>query len=176
MSTVIIVPRNIGPVNISAFLYEQHRSEAAVTDNAIEDGSDTNDHMYIKPKELTLDIVDEKASDAFIELVDHQALREPFDIISGLAVYNNVVIRGIFADREKNTSKILRATIELKEVIIVGTESTVSTNFDELPPTTGPSGDAKTFDEIAPTVERGDSQTKTVDEEKSSSILAGAFL
>jgi len=175
MSTVIIVPRNIGPVAIAAFLYEQHRSEAAITDNAIEDGSSTNDHMYTKPKELTLEIVDEKASDAFIALVEHQSLREPFDVVSGLAVYTNVVIRGIVADREKGTSKILRATIELKEVIIVGTQSTVSSNFDDLPPTTGPSGDAKTFDQTAPTVERGDAQTKTVDSDKGSSILSDIF-
>lgn len=173
MSTVIIVPRNIGPVPITAFLYEQHRSEAVVTENAIEDGSDVHDHMYTKAKGLTLEVADEKASDAFLALVEQQALREPFDIISGLAVYTNVVIGNIVADREKSTSKILRATIDLLEVRIVGTKTTISTNFDELPPTTGPSGDAKTFDQTAPTVERGDSQTN---ETEGSSILADLIL
>jgi len=176
MSTVIIVPRNIGPVPIAAFLYEQHRSEAEVTDNAIEDGSSVNDHMFMRPKGLTLEIVDEKASDAFLALVEQQELREPFDITSGLAVYSDVVILNIVADREKGTSKILRATVDLKEVRIVGTATTVSSNFDELPPTTGPSAEAKTFDQLEPTAERGDSQTKTVDEDKSSSILADVFL
>jgi len=176
MSTVIIVPRNIGPVPITAFLYEQHRSEATITDNAIEDGSDVNDHMYMRSKGLTLEVVDEKASDAFLSLVDHQSLREPFDIISGLAVYTNVVIEAIVADREKGTSKILRATVELKEVRIVGTQTTISANFDDLPQTTGPSGDAETFDEIAPTIERGDTQTETVDSDQGESILSSVFL
>lgn len=176
MSTVIIVPREIGPVPITAFLYEQHRSEAVVTDNPIEDGSSISDHIYTEPKGLTLEIAEEKATDAFIGLVEHQALREPFDLVTGLAVYTNMVIVAIVADREKSTSKILRATVELREVIIVGTQASLETNFDELPPTVGPSGEAKTFDQTSPTVERGDSQVATVPAEQSESILSGILL
>lgn len=176
MSTVIIVPRNIGPVPITCFLYEQHRSEATVTDNAIEDGSSVHDHMYTEAKGLTLEIAEEKATDAFIALIDHQALREPFDLVTGLSVYTNMVIKAIIADREKTTSKILRATVELQEVIIVGTQSTVSTNSDELPPTVGPSREAKTFDQTSGTVQRGDSQANETDGDKGSSILADVFL
>ena len=176
MSTVIIIPRTIGPVSISAFLYEQHRSSAAVTDNAIEDGSSINDHMYTKPKELTLDIVDERGSDAFISLVEQQALREPFEIQTGLAIYENVVIVDIVADREKSTSRILRATIELKEVRIVATQTQFASNFEDLPPTIGPSLEPKVVDQTAPSVERGDAQTNEVDSNESSSILADVFL
>lgn len=176
MSTVIIVPREIGPVKISAFLHEQHRSDATITTNPIENGSSVNDHMYIEPKGLTLEIGDEQASDAFIALIEHQALRKPFDIVTGLAVYNDVVIAAIIADRDKSTSKILRATIELQEVIIVGSSSTVQTNFDDLPPTVGPSLEPKTFDQTAPTVERGDSQANEVDDSRASSVLADVFL
>ena len=66
--------------------------------------------------------------------------------------------------------------MELKEVVIVGTQSTVSTNSDELPPTIGPSRDAKTFDQTSPTIQRGDAQTSDTDEDKGSSILADVFL
>lgn len=176
MSTVIIVPREIGPVPITAFLFEQHRSDAVITDNPIEDGSSVTDHVYTEPKGLTLEIADEKATDTFIALVEHQELREPFDLVTGLAVYPNMVIAAIVADRDKETSKILRATIELREVIIVGTESSLETNFEELPPTTGPSGDAKTFDRTSSSVQRGDSQSSQVDDKESESILAGIFL
>lgn len=176
MSTVIIVPRKIGPVSITCFLYEQHRSEATVTNNPIEDGSSVHDHMYTEAKGLTLEIAEKEATDAFIRLVDHQALREPFDIVTGLSIYTNMVIKAIIADRDKETSKILRATVELQEVIIVGTQSTVSTNSDELPPTVGPSRDAKTFDQTSPTIQRGDAQTSDTDNDKGSSILADVFL
>lgn len=171
MSTVIIVPRNIGPVNIAAFLYENHKVKAVVTDNAIEDGSSVSDHMYIEPKELILEVADEKASDAFIGLVEHQALREPFDVISGLSVYPDMVIWDINADRDARTSKILRASIHLREVIRVGTASAIQTNFDELPPTTGPSLVPKTFDQTNGTTERGDTAATEVEEDKGSSIL-----
>lgn len=176
MSTVIIVPRKIGPVPITAFLYEQHRSEATVTENPIEDGSSVNDHMYVEAKGLTLEIADEKATDAFIALVELQKEREPFDLVTGLTVYKNLVIKAVVADRERSTSKILRATVELGEVIIVGTQSSLETNFDELPPTTGPSRDPIVFDQTAPSVQRGDAQTTEVDEGESESILAGVFL
>lgn len=169
--SVIIIPRKVGPVAIDCFLYEQHRSNLAITDNAIEDGSSVSDHAYTRPKLLTLDIADEDGAATFVELVEAQALRDPFTIVTGLAVYNNMLIENVNANRSKETSFILSATVDLREVKIVGTQTTVGEGIIVEEETIGPSTDDVVNDQISNVVELGDTGALSVDVDVS--VLAG---
>lgn len=161
--SVILVPRTVGPVPVDVILLEGHSSRATISEHPIEDGSSVNDHAYIEPKRLTLEVADEKAADTYIEFVNVQELREPFDVVSGLAVYTNMMIEGIEAKRDKRTYRILMATIYLREIVIVGGKpGSVSSNFDELPPTVGPTLDPVVFDKTAPISARGDAVTTII--------------
>lgn len=171
--SVIIIPRKIGPVAIDCFLYEQHRVNLAITDNAVEDGSSVSDHAYTRPNLLTLDIADEDGAATFVELVEAQALREPFTIVTGLAVYNNMLIENINASRSKETSFILSATVDLREVKIVGTQTTVGGGTIAQEETIGLSLDEIVNDQISSVVELGDTGALAV--EINESILAGLY-
>ena len=59
--SVILVPRSVGPVAVDCVLFEGHSSTAEITDNPIEDGSSVNDHAFIGPKRLTIEVADEKS-------------------------------------------------------------------------------------------------------------------
>lgn len=169
--SVIIIPRKIGLVEIDCFLSEGHDSTLSITDNPIEDGSSVSDHAYLNPRYLTLEIRQgaETAVDTYDLLLELQALREPFDIISGLAEYFNMMIENISADRDKKTAKILSATVTLREVRIVGTESLAIRAPQR---TIGGSSDVNTNDRVSPEIQRGDNQTETVPVETSTSIAA----
>lgn len=183
--TAIIFSNAIGPVPITCFLKEQHRAELEITEIPIEFGAAITDHAYAQPKKVTLDIADGNAAASHAALVRHQESREPFTLVTGLSVYRNMLIKRIEATRESTSSRILRASVDLQEVIIVetaktagdgdqdskgqpgGTKSTKSAGASK-----GRAGDAATADRASSTVGRGDAGTKTVPEGKNQS---GAF-
>ena len=161
--SIIVASRTLGVFQIDALMSENHVSELEITDNPVEDGTDVNDHSYLKPKTVDLEIVNANAADDYQALLRVQASRLPFSIITGLTVYNNMLISSINAVRDKQTAKVLSATVSLKELIQVGTQSTT------IAPTTqtqavnvAASNDQDTNDRIAATTERGDTQVRNI--------------
>ena len=59
--TVIAFSRAIGPVPINCILSEKHTSEVEITGNPIETGAEVNDHAYVKPKKVILEVADRNA-------------------------------------------------------------------------------------------------------------------
>lgn len=187
--TAIIFSNAIGPVPITCFIKEQHRAELEITEIPIEFGAAITDHAYAQPKKVTLDIADANAAASHAALVRHQESREPFTLVTGLSVYRNMLIKRIEATRESTSSRILRASVDLQEVIIVETAKTAGDGDGEgardakgqpggkkstksAGASKGRAGDAATADRASSTVGRGDAGTKTVPEGKNQS---GAF-
>lgn len=174
-ASVILVNRNIGPVAIDCFLHENHRSDLVITSHPIEDGSSVNDHAYVAPKQLSIEVAGENASDTYNELVAFQSEREPFDVVTGLAVYPNMLIQAINVDRDKNSARIIRANIDLGEVVIVGTKNTISVGDQPLSANTGAAGDAVTQDRLTESVQRGDARASAIPSDENESILSRAL-
>lgn len=177
----------LGPVLFDAVLSEDHESDVEITSNPIETGSEVNDHAYIKPKKVTLEVADNNAAIAYNALVAFQETRVPFYMVTGLRIYRNMLISSVRAQRDKDTSKILRATVTLREVIIVNTGAATATSSEN---TTEPGGaksrksvtpsaetatDDVTADRAAGKVSRGDTPSVTVPEQKQQSLLKGLF-
>ena len=173
MSAIIFSP-TIGPVALNVFVKEAYRTEIGITSNPIETGAEVNDHAYVKPKRLTIDTMDDQAAATFNALVAFQESRVPFTIVAGLAVWSNMLIASIDAQRDEQFATVLKATVELQEVIIVDTSYSASTDETQenrgspggtkssrsAAPAPRRSGDAATADRAAGTVTRGDSPTK----------------
>ena len=175
--SVILVPRTIGPVDIDCVIHENHDSAVTITDHPIEDGSSINDHAYIEPNRVSLEIANQSASDKYIELVALKDVREKFDLVTGLAVYPDMMIESIQAKRDRETSQILSAIVYLKQVIIIGAQARdISFSQFELPPTAGPGSiDPIVFDQVSPQTEVGDSLTNLVPSPQASMILNSVF-
>lgn len=186
--SVIAFSSAIGPVGIDCVITERHSSELDITEIPIETGAKITDHAIIIPKRLTLDVADSGAAATYAALVAFQESRIPFSLVTGLTIYNNMLIKRIDADRDATFSRILRCRCDLQEVIIVSTTYAASPDGDATgtrgkaggtkstraaPPASERSGDAVTGDRSTGTVQRGDAAVTTAPAD--SSILRSVF-
>lgn len=173
----------IGPVKLDVVISEKHTSSIDITGNPIETGAEVNDHAYIKPKEVTLEIASSNASATYEALIRFQESRVPFYLTTGLKIYKNMLVQSINATRDKTNSRILFGTIDLKEVIIVSTGSATggkspsgspggNKSTSARNPTAQSANNTATADRAANSVQTGDNPTSTVPEAKSQSLLS----
>lgn len=135
----VAIIRSMGGLVFDAVFEETHEAELEVTDNPVETGVVVSDHAYMKPLRVSLSAGvtdtplavstnDTFASDAgrsrraFELLTELQKKAEPFDLQTGLKLYQNMVCTSIRTSQDKDSSGALLFTAELREVIIVYTQ------------------------------------------------------
>lgn len=172
----ILFSQALGPVSLDVVLSEAHESRVTLTKNLIEAGADVTDHAYVEPKRLVLDFADAGAALTFAALVQFQESRVPFTAVSGLYVYNDMLIEALTADRDVDTALILRGRAVLSQAIIVETAYAQSEaagshragkaggkkSTNAATPSAGRAGDAVTADRASGTVARGDATSAAV--------------
>lgn len=140
MSEQVTVFRSIGDLVFDATFVEDHTSELEVTDNPIETGALVSDHAFMKPLRLTItagvsevllpsgnpDYGDgaERPTTAYELFSALQQEREPFDVQTGLRIYENMMCINFQSRQDKDTAGIFYFTAQLREVLIVDTETT----------------------------------------------------
>ena len=186
--TAIAFSSIIGPVPIECVISEKHNSAIEITTNPIETGAQINDHAYLMPKRVTLDIADDRASATYNSLVAFQESRIPFYLVPGLTVYPNMLVNSISADRDKTYSNVLKAVVELQEAIIVSTGTAAvdvgnagtaptgepggTNSVSAAKPTRETSSDLITADRATGTVQRGDARAATLGAATARSIVS----
>jgi hypothetical protein len=135
----VAIIRTMGGLVFDAVFEETHEADLEVTDNPVETGVVVSDHAFMKPlrvkisagvSDTPLAVVtdDPFASDAgrsrraFELLTELQKRAEPFDLQTGLKLYENMVCTSIRTSQDKDSSGALLFTAELREVIIVYTQ------------------------------------------------------
>jgi hypothetical protein len=144
------LPKSIGTILIDAFEDEDHHSVVTVTTSPVEDGSTISDNAIEEPDELIINGIVGAASilnpisslsslasgrgslSSFISrpLDVDQALyalkhaRQPIQVVTGLRVYQNMVITDYRVKRNKDTGGALHFTAYLKQIIIVQSQTT----------------------------------------------------
>ncbi|MEM9359961.1 MAG: phage baseplate protein, partial [Pseudomonadota bacterium] len=177
MAAIFFSP-SIGPIEVACILREQHTADTGITSSPVEAGSFIHDHAHLAPKTLSLEVADGQAAATFDSLQSLQAARQPFNVVSGLAVYPNMLIKRIAADRDRTTYNILRATVDLQEVVIANTaiapidvddigdrsagEPGGDNSTSAAPVSDDRAGDPTTADRATGTVQRGDVSAKSV--------------
>ena len=124
----------MGSFVFDAVFEETHEADLEVTDNPVETGVVVSDHAFMKPLRVKISagvsdtplaaVTDDPfASDAgrsrraFELLTELQKRAEPFDLQTGLKLYENMVCTSIRASQDKDSSGALLFTAELREVI-----------------------------------------------------------
>ena len=191
MSTIAFA-RAIGSVPIACTITERHESALEITENPVENGADVTDHVYLRPRAVTLEVADGGGALTFDALRRLQATREPFTLVTGLSVDDNMLIQSIEPERDVVYASIFRGRIFLREVQIVDTayaaaepDATGSAPKSGKPggkkstraaaPAKSRARDAATADRASGTVQRGDAAAKTVPAEKIRSLAAQIF-
>ena len=176
--------RAIGPVPIDVVITERHKAELAITEIPVENGVRITDHAFVLPKKITLDCASSNAAATYAALVALQESRLPFTLVTGLFVYNNMLIKSLNADRDATFSTVLKCTADLQEIIIVSTsyaadptgESTGDpTNTTSSKLNSETAADPATADRISGTDFRGDTGTNTVPSGDDTSIARRLF-
>lgn len=173
--SVIAFSSSIGPVPIDCVISEKHTSELEITEIPVETGAKITDHAVVMPKKVTLELADSSAAGAFNALVAFQESRVPFAVVTGLKVYTNMLIKRVDAQRDATHSKVLKATVDLQEIIIVNTSYAADPSGDgsirgqpggknstkSAAPTSGNATNPSTADRASQTIQRGDAAVTT---------------
>jgi len=139
MQQLIQVKTNIGGYFFDAFLKLDHSSKLRITEHQVEEGSNIADHSYLEPLTLSLEIGMSDACVSFVEgqfeqrftrsvsaydtLITLQKNRIPLNIHTRLKTYKNMLIEVITVPDDYTTLNGLRATVILRELIVVKTNT-----------------------------------------------------
>lgn len=176
--TVFVVSPAIGPVSVGAILTESISSALSISSNPVESGGEISDHAHMTPRELRLEVADENAAATWNDLRDLQETLEPFTLVSGLEIIPDLLIERMDATRDSRNSRILRATVILKEVRRVEVALSDSGGLSPKPSTSAAppaTTDSTVLDSVAPEADTGDTSGTEVPEETKGSILSEVF-
>jgi len=162
----------IGEIELDVTVSESASSSSSITSNPVENGADVNDHIIINPMTYTivgvvsntkvstlggLNTIEQlstgnvftkqstPSSEAWDELLELQADRIPFTLVTNLKAYDNVVIENLNTSQDKDTSNSLHFTANLREIIFVGSQLLTTEQFNE----------ARIADQTIPNIEAG---------------------
>jgi hypothetical protein len=141
----------IGGIQLDAVISESHVNEVSLTNNPVELGAEITDHAVVQPKKLNIvaqvsdtplglaafgQIVDlvtglfgsstseniTRTNAAYNAIVQLQEAREPIELQTKLKLYTNMIITNVSVQQDKNTSRIVRMSIDVQQVIITQSE------------------------------------------------------
>lgn len=143
---------NIGGYFFDGFLSVDHSRETEITSNPVETGAAISDHAYVKPAEISMEII---MSDAHSSLVSGQftgswsrsvdawsvlkALQDnriPMTVLTRLDIYKNMLIKSISANDTYATKDGLRAVVKLVEIPVARVKTVKISSADQTTITT----------------------------------------
>jgi len=144
--------RKIGLIIPDVVISEKHSDVLEITEHPTELGSPIADHAYKRPSELTmdvgfagggslLDLLDTSSvglslglspKETYQRLLDLQASRVPFDVVTGKRIYSNMLIRVLDVTTDRTSENVLMASLTLKEVPISQTQTISVANKTDM--------------------------------------------
>jgi hypothetical protein len=149
---ITIAPkRSIGSFTAQVTIEENHADDLQITEHPVESGASITDHAFKKPAQVTIrcgwtnssmtsligaaqgllsflsgDSVVGKdyVSSIYAQLLELQASRELFDVITGKRDYQNMLMQSLAVSTDLATENALMVTMTCREVIIVDTQLT----------------------------------------------------
>lgn len=117
----VFLARSIGGVAVDVVINESHTSEVNIPKHPVEHGVKVSDHVWRDPYKVELECIIDGPGvmQAYADLLTVQQEAEPFDFVSGLKVYENMLIEGLYPTRDKEFGRVLKFNATLVEVIIV---------------------------------------------------------
>jgi hypothetical protein len=133
----------IGAITLDAAITDTHEFSAEVTNHPLETGSSITDHVFLNPDRLTIEGevtnspvqifggilsggfsgLSDRRVEAFEELIALNKARAPITVVTGLAVYKNMVLNNLKVPRDTNTGQRLLFTAEFQRVTFVETKN-----------------------------------------------------
>lgn len=163
--------RTLGIIRAQAVLEERHTDDLTITEHPVEQGAQITDHAFKRPSEVVLrygwsksflagllgsvsalqpNLAGGNLDEVYKSLLQLQASRIPFDIVTGKRKYKNMLLKSLAVTTDAGTENALVVTATCVEIILVQTKATT------LPPKT----QQKTPKKTAAKENKGVKQTK----------------
>lgn len=125
-----ITRRSIGPFTGYVCLDEDSHDELEITQHPVQRGADITDHAYLKPATVSIRFIyvpnftTTPLDQLYQELLDLQSSREPFTIVTGKRVYQNMLFRSLSVSTDVTKENILYVLGDFQQIIIVDVQNT----------------------------------------------------
>lgn len=145
---ISLVPKKIGTIKIGVTIEEDHQDDLQITEHPVEKGSQINDHAFKLQPEVTIqcgwsnsDLAAltgtlealfsggslpsaDYVSTVYSQLLALQETRQPFDVVTSLRLYSNMLFKSLRVTKDQKTGQALSVTATLKQIRIVQTQAT----------------------------------------------------
>ncbi|CAM3712521.1 hypothetical protein BS639_17205 [Rouxiella silvae] len=135
--------RKIDLIIPNVVVSEKHSDALEITEHPVEIGAPVADHAYKRPSEVTMEIgfagggslldgldtssvglsLGTSPQEMYQKILDLQATRVPFNVITGKKKYSNMLIRGIDVTTDKTSENVLMCVLTLRQVLISQTQT-----------------------------------------------------
>lgn len=146
-----------------AIFKEDHSTQLRLTEHPVQTGASITDHAYMTPARVTLEVGMSDCMDSFVadqwgsqngksvtaykQLVAWQKSRTVLTLTTNLNTYQNMVIEQVNVPRDYKSMFSLRATVNLRQIMVgVVATTTVSAIAQTSGTTTGGTSQAQTVD------------------------------
>lgn len=120
---------------------EQHTDVLEITEHPIEQGARIADHAFKYPAKVTIKfgwsnstvggtsgsshagVEVGQVAEIYQKLLGLQAAREPFPVMTGKRLYENMLIKELSVQTDKETENVLMVTAVFQEILLVTTSS-----------------------------------------------------
>lgn len=134
LSPVLFMQRNIGGIVADVTLEEEHIDELVITEHPVEQGAAITDHSFKRPSSVIIragwsnSSMSALGNPAYVQAVYNEFLslqesREPFDIVTGKRVYQNMLFRRLMTKTDEKTENALLLVAECQQIIIAATQT-----------------------------------------------------
>ena len=128
---------SIGSIMPHVLVEENDDDRLAITEHPVENGATISDHAFLLPKTCDLKIGwgDSNGGHAGASIEEYEALlslqaeREPFDVSTGMRLFQNMLVQGVSRTHDQKTHNSVIVTVRLKEVRIADAQTQGGTNI-----------------------------------------------
>lgn len=126
----VITGRHLGGITFDVVVEENHEDKLQITEHPVEQGAAVNDHAYVQPPTVTLragssdcENGEGASRELYEKLLQLQAAREPFDIVTGKRLYSNMLLESLTTVTDGKTETTLLVSAQCRQVNIVSTQT-----------------------------------------------------
>lgn len=130
LSLISIRPtRMIGEILVNVVLTENTTDTLTITKQPVQQGASITDHAYKEPTVFATNILFKynranPLDKIYRDLLELQASRIPFDIITPKRIYKSMLLANLTQTTDKNTEHCLAISASFQEIIIVKVSTT----------------------------------------------------
>lgn len=143
LEDILLSVPNRGIANIlpNVVVQESAQDELTITEHPVESGANITDHAFKNPALLSVTYgwsqsgtalnglisgagLTPSPRDVYQQLLDLQESRQPFNVVTGKRLYENMLIRSLSQVTDVEGENCLLVDMDLQEIIIVSTQTT----------------------------------------------------